>query len=184
MSKMRQRIKRTTKIFVVLYIVCFVYFFYGLFASVDFYFWHSVGKPPEDILKIIDVNDELVLVQTNSQNYYSCNISKFENCWELKDYQPDKTLGFPCFYDPPQGESIQTESSCDTIFHTYGEVQTIYQLSSDGNIYVKQKVVITIVGYLLIAFFAGVLTVIILMLMNPNPKELIITVPEDYLQKK
>lgn len=179
-------LKKTARIFFICYVSLLVYFFYRAYASVDVsLYWFSLSKPPEEVTKIAHVDDTSIIVETAPDNYYYCKVNAPGGCWVLKNYQTDQASVLQCWRgELPESDAVQVESSCARIWHNYGYRQTIYELRYDGNIYVKQRVVITIVGYFLIGFFAGIMTVIFLGLVNMYPPKQTAIVTEDHLSRK
>ena len=179
-------LKKTARIFFICYASLLIYFLYRAYASVDVsLYWMSLGKPPEEITSIAYVDDTSIIVETSPDNYYYCKADAPADCWMSKDYQKSRTSVLQCWRgELPRSAAIQIESSCGLVWHNYGYRQTIYELRYDGNVYVKQRVVITIMGHFLLLFFAGMGTVIILGFINTRLREQTITITEEYLSRK
>jgi len=110
-----------------------------LYAGGKIIKWQSLGKPPEQVVRIAGTTMGSVTVETVSKKLYVCEDWSQTDCWSETaeipvDLYSDK---FGCKFDAlkPDGDIVYIQQSC---FMDPGGVSfSTYTLRQDGNVYVK-----------------------------------------------
>lgn len=126
----------------------YVLFFIGdLHTNGTFLNWHSIGSPPEKVIKIVGICEDEACVETQNKkfymfNSYHCNEAAIQSCWEQVDsILVEEPQMIDCWYkfptkNPPRNtvQSIVT-NDCGS----GGASQANYALLKDGSIWAWEK---------------------------------------------
>lgn len=146
------------RIAIVAFIVGFVAGIYLLifFPAKYFIAWHELPIPPEPVREIISADHTGdIVIRTESDKEFTCNIYHEERCWTEIDYEPLVFGTILCFReDCPDSQTTQMVKATGQL-HNFGELSFIYSLRDDGVIYVKHSGFVYLPGYLMGAILGG-----------------------------
>ena len=146
---------------VISFFLGFVVALYGLiFYPMKYLAWHRLPAPPERVIKIFGV-DHLgkIIVTTDSNKKFVCDLENEKDCWTEVDYQPYALGTLQCYKDCRDKHIVQIISATGQ-FHNFGALSHIYSLHDDGSIFVKETGAIYLPGYVLGGIAGGICALI------------------------
>ena len=151
--------------------VLIMFFIGNLYSNSTFVKWHSLGSPPEKIIKIAGLCEEEVCVETESNNVYMfnsyiCGEEVAQSCWEQVDAMLiEEPEVVSCWYEFPVKSLPPTtiQSIVTNDCGSGGASQTNYALLNDGSIWVWDSSTTDLqgTGLFILAFPFGAISFII-----------------------
>jgi hypothetical protein len=106
-------------------------------------FWRDLGAPPGNALRIVEADNESVLVQTDTSGRYYCRFRYGSECWVQKGqpkfrYTDDKDTLFRNYRTPPALSGVVVTQKLYTQISEYSKVLSVYAITQDGSVHVWQ----------------------------------------------